>query len=103
MDDAQKTTRPELAPLDDPAEVVAFLRAGDLLAMTLPGCWRLVRANVAVSPEVVPVLRGGGYLCGPRFGGRLAPMRDGLPGIIAGANPLSQTYGWAEDRSNARH
>lgn len=94
---------PELPPLTDPAEVAAFLRAGDVLALTLPDSWRLVRADVAVAPEVVPVLRGGGYLLGPRFGGHLAPLADGLPGILRTGNRLAQTYGWAEERSHAAH
>jgi hypothetical protein len=102
-DDQSKTTRPELAPLDCPIEVSAFLKAGDVLAMCLPGHWRLVRADVRVAAEVIPVLRGGGYLCGPRLGGRLAPLGDGLPGIMRTGNALAQTYGWAEDRSDAVH
>jgi hypothetical protein len=93
----------ELPPLTDPAEVVAFLRAGDVLAWTQPDVWRLVRADVAVCPEVVPVLRGGGYLCGPKYGGQLVPLGDGLPGILRSGNRLAQTYGWTEDRSNAQH
>ena len=88
----------ELPPLGDALEVLALLRAGDTLAREAAG-WRLVRADVAVTPDVVELLRFGGPLLEP-YGGILAPMGDQLPGFPA---HHAQTWRWADEKTKARH
>ena len=95
---SQHKTTVELPPLDDPAEVLSFLRAGDTVAHCHVTGWRLVKANVRVSSDAIGVLKGGGYMLEP-FGGILAPLGDGLlPSPL-----MSQTWAWAEARSHGRH
>lgn len=102
MDDTAHGWRPELPPITDPKEALSLLRAGDSLARCWPCGWRLVRSNVQVDDGAVSILRSGGYFLDP-FGGRLVPLGDQLPlGDTTNAY-LSQTWIWAEDRSNARH
>ena len=84
--------------LTDPREVLSLLRAGDKLTRYGPEAWVLAQAGVEVSHEAACILRGGGYML-DRFGGRLAPLGDGL---LPGSN-MSQTFVWAEDRSDAKH
>lgn len=95
--DPKSETTPALI-LTDPREVLALLRAGDRLTRYGQARWVLAQAGVEVSDEAACILRGGGYVLEP-FGGRLAPLGDGL--LPGGA--MSQTYAWAEERSHGRH
>lgn len=101
--DQSQTTR-DLPPIDDPIELLSLLRAGDRLHHCHGLGWRLVRGDVAVTEAAIQVLRNPFWLVGPNNepfdfgGGRLAPMGDGLFPAR-----WSQTWTWAEGKSNARH
>ena len=82
-------------PMNNPREVLSFLRAGDSLVVDSSRRWMLLRAEVEVTATAADTLRVGGPLL-EKFGGRLVPGCDCLPGI----HPhLSQTWEWHDAAS----
>lgn len=74
------------SPIADAAELLAHLRAGDLLTKCHGTGWHLVRADAPVASEAVLALQLAAE-------GRLMPAGDVLPGMDSG---LSQTWEWKD-------
>jgi hypothetical protein len=100
---ASRALERELPALTCALEIRQLLRAGDRLVCNLETGWRLLRADVRVSPYTVQVMMEGGIWYDDDheqhdLGGQLAPLGDQLFPDIP-----SQTWAWAEDASGAQH